>query len=884
MSRRRRNQKPKPKNQPAAKQQVSGVAVVDTDGTEDLAKKTASTEAALESTAAAPAGEADGIQIESISEKEESTLSSESLQVDYVTAAEPEEKKSASEAGTDEEASGLEVDWADSDKAKKGTSRVRRGEREAVKENAAAEPEKKEPEKAATAEENASETSKAEKAESSPESEKKAAAEKAEPTDEAAKAPKAEEKKAGETAEASAPASKEETGKKRDAASGRKKAPSGKKRRKAPVPEGIELTDADTEEAKAKQEAEEKGWVFPEVKDDEKSAEEDKTAAAAKKPKAAKKVSSWWHHLKRGVRIAITVLVCIVLFGLGFFHYEYSRLQKDQSAAYTDEYVAKLKAEEDNSSVAKSAEEDMEKNLADVAEADTVKAEGEIFQDSSVYNILLIGTDDRTEKFSTDARGDTCILLSINKNTGKVTLASFERGTGVPVLWGPYEGQWDWLTHTFRYGGAQMMVEEIRDNYLVDVNRYIRINIRTLVKLIDAIGGVDIDLTEAEANHLDNPEGTFTEGYAKGIGMEDKEQFDLTAGVNHLNGVTAMVYARTRYIDDDWHRVQRQRKVIMAAAEKLSKLSASEMISTLDAVIPLVQTDLSETEVAELLTLAPVFMGAEIQQITIPADGTYGSMKGMDGRSMYAVDFNANAKILKEMLYGITDEEAEEQVNEEGGTAATDYTNTSRTSGYVSDESVTAEDAQNAQAAKAAQDTEAANAVTSSTSGTTGSGTSSGTTSSSTSLQQQTATQEVEQAMNVPQTTTTDTQNAAAGTSDAAAAGTDAAGTATDGTGVSAAAGESATDYAALQAQYQQQADSLNQAATANQAAATQAAAQALDESLSDEERAAAQEQANQLAVQAQQQAVAAQQAQVQANAAAAQAAAGTGDGSAAGN
>jgi hypothetical protein len=190
MSRRRRNQKPKPKNQPAAKQQVSGVAVVDTDGTEDLAKKTASTEAALESTAAAPAGEADGIQIESISEKEESTLSSESLQVDYVTAAEPEEKKSASEAGTDEEASGLEVDWADSDKAKKGTSRVRRGEREAVKENAAAEPEKKEPEKAAKA-------PKAEKAESSPESEKKAAAEKAEPTDEAAKAPKAEEKKAG---------------------------------------------------------------------------------------------------------------------------------------------------------------------------------------------------------------------------------------------------------------------------------------------------------------------------------------------------------------------------------------------------------------------------------------------------------------------------------------------------------------------------------------------------------------------------------------------------------------------------------------------------------------------------------------------------------------
>ena len=416
-----------------------------------------------------------------------------------------------------------------------------------------------------------------------------------------------------------------------------------------------------------------------------------------------------------------------------------------------------------------------------------------------------------------------------------------------------------------------MMVEEIRDNYLVDVNRYIRINIRTLVKLIDAIGGIDVELTQAEADHLDHPEGTFTEGYAKGIGMEDEEQFDLVAGTNHLNGVTAMVYARTRYIDDDWHRVQRQRKVIMAAADKLSKLSASEMIKTLDAVVPLVQTDLSETEVAELLTLAPTFMGAEIQQITVPADGTYGSMKGMDGRAMYAVDFNANAKILKEMLYGITDEEAEEQVNEEGGTAATDYTNTSRTSGYVSDQSVTAEDAQAAQEQKAEKDTAAANSTAAS--GTT-SGSTAGTTSG-TYTRQQSATQEVEQSMNVPQTTTNNT----AASADQSQTQTDL--TNTDGEGTQTG---TTVDYASQQAAYQQQADTLNTAATQSQAAATQAALQAQDSTLTDEQRAAAQAQANQLAVQAQQQAVAAQQAQQQADAAAAQAAAATGTADGTGN
>ena len=827
MSKRRKNRKPQPQqNKVETREQVSGIDVIDADGA--VAAHLNREEASSPKTRpTAPARTSDAVVIENLPEEEEKAEESGTLQMDYVTDPGEKEKDAAPEEKPKEEEETLDLAYEEPGKMR---AAGRAGEKKA--------PEKQ---------------PKEEKAEEQPK-----------------EAPKEQRKdqKAEEETKAEAPAEIE----KKAAPVPSEKSPKSKKRPvpgrdKKPSVDGIELTDAATEEKKAQREAEEKGWVFPEAEKDEKKDE------PQKKTSRPQKVRNWWHHLKRGARIALTVIVCIILFCLGFFHYEYSRLQKDQSAAYTDDYVTKLKEEEDNSSVAKSAEEDMEKNLADVGEAETIKAEGEIFQDSAVYNILLIGTDDRTKKFSTDARGDTCILLSINKNTGKVTLASFERGTGVPVLWGPYEGQWDWLTHTFRYGGAQMMVEEIRDNYLVDVNRYIRINIRTLVKLIDAIGGIDVELTQAEADHLDHPEGTFTEGYAKGIGMEDEEQFDLVAGTNHLNGVTAMVYARTRYIDDDWHRVQRQRKVIMAAADKLSKLSASEMIKTLDAVVPLVQTDLSETEVAELLTLAPTFMGAEIQQITVPADGTYGSMKGMDGRAMYAVDFNANAKILKEMLYGITDEEAEEQVNEEGGTAATDYTNTSRTSGYVSDQSVTAEDAQAAQEQKAEKDTAAANSTAAS--GTT-SGSTAGTTSG-TYTRQQSATQEVEQSMNVPQTTTT-TNNTAA-SADQSQTQTDL--TNTDGEGTQTG---TTVDYASQQAAYQQQADTLNTAATQSQAAATQAALQAQDSTLTDEQRAAAQAQANQLAVQAQQQAVAAQQAQQQADTAAAQAAAATGTADGTGN
>lgn len=424
--------------------------------------------------------------------------------------------------------------------------------------------------------------------------------------------------------------------------------------------------------------------VRDELSDEDYLAEEDlsgKKLPAARKKKTFKG-PKWLHYATKGVKIAVLVILCLVVACVGFFLYEYNRLQKADPNAYTDENVKETVAQDATDDTLKLSEQAMEDQLSGVDEGEAVASDDEIFEDDDVYNILLIGTDDRTEEFSSNARGDTCILLSLNKATGKVSLISFERGTGVPVLWGPYEGQWDWLTHTFRYGGADMMVAEIRENFRVDVNRYIRINIRTLVKLIDAIGGIEVDgVTAAEAEHINNPEGTITEGLSKGIGVED-DVLELHEGTNYMNGATAMVYARMRYIDDDWHRVVRQRKVIEAAANKLSELSATEMISTLDQIVPLVQTDLSETEVAELLTLAPQFMSAEVQEMTIPADGTYGSMTGMGGRQMFAVDFDTNAEIIRDMIYDGTSEDSSS--TDSSSTDSTDTSTTEDTSSTAS--------------------------------------------------------------------------------------------------------------------------------------------------------------------------------------------------------
>ncbi len=260
----------------------------------------------------------------------------------------------------------------------------------------------------------------------------------------------------------------------------------------------------------------------------------------------------------------------------------------------------------------------------------------EILRDDNVINILLIGTDERTEGFSSFARGDSCMILSLNKSTGRAKLVSLERGMGVPILDGQYKGQWDWLTHTFCYGGADLMMREVRECFRIEVDRYIRVNFGTFRAGINAIGGIDVTLTQAEADYLN----------------EKDPESEVTEGLNHLYGFTALQYARCRGIDSDWMRIRRQRTVIQAAINRTKGLSVGELDNLLNRVLPLVRTNLSKGEIVELMTLAPRFQGVTLEQMTIPASGTYGGMRGMGGRSLYAVDFYTNAVILREFLYG----------------------------------------------------------------------------------------------------------------------------------------------------------------------------------------------------------------------------------------
>ena len=296
-------------------------------------------------------------------------------------------------------------------------------------------------------------------------------------------------------------------------------------------------------------------------------------------------------------------------------------------------------------------------------EEEMVMPEGSPFADDNVLNILLISTDERTEavndwdafthlnqldgtrattEFSENARADSLILCSLNIEQNTIKLISIERATGVPILLEGYEDQYDWITHTFRYGGAKLTMDTVEDCFNVQVDHYVRFNFNSFVQIVDAVGGVDIRLTEQEAKALN------WEVPSNSMLIVNK----VEPGLNHFDGYTALQYARLRAIDDDWHRIQRQRTVIQAVLDQVQHASVAELNDLLNTVLPLVQTNFTKSEIAALMLQIPGFLGATAQQMSVPVQGTYGSRIGMDNRQMYDPDWSENIRLIHQFLYG----------------------------------------------------------------------------------------------------------------------------------------------------------------------------------------------------------------------------------------
>ena len=124
--------------------------------------------------------------------------------------------------------------------------------------------------------------------------------------------------------------------------------------------------------------------------------------------------------------------------------------------------------------------------------------EGGVNINSGVINVLLIGSDERENSADGSARADSIMMLSVDSRKNTWKLVSFERGVGVSI---PNRGD-DWLTHTYAYGGANLLMKTLQEYFKVDVSRYVKIDFSLFETAITDIGGVVVDMSQAEADYM----------------------------------------------------------------------------------------------------------------------------------------------------------------------------------------------------------------------------------------------------------------------------------------------------------------------------------------------------------------------------------------------
>lgn len=263
-----------------------------------------------------------------------------------------------------------------------------------------------------------------------------------------------------------------------------------------------------------------------------------------------------------------------------------------------------------------------------------------LFDGSHVRNILLIGNDSRG---SDSGRSDSMILLSLNSSTNKINMLSLMRDTYVQV---PGYGGCK-LNAAYAYGGAELLMDTIEENFYIEVDDYISVNFMSFAGIVDAVGGVEIEVNADEADAinalLDSKEGVSL------FGTPDASDYLDGAGTYELSGKQALCYARLRKVGNaDFERTERQRKVL---TEIFQNINPASVFSLVGEAFPDVSTNMSKFEMYLLSLRLPFLFGYDIQQLRIPAEDTYYSSE-IDGQSVLEIDIDANLDIIENDVYG----------------------------------------------------------------------------------------------------------------------------------------------------------------------------------------------------------------------------------------
>ncbi len=256
-----------------------------------------------------------------------------------------------------------------------------------------------------------------------------------------------------------------------------------------------------------------------------------------------------------------------------------------------------------------------------------------------VKNILLLGVDSRDPEDDTNSRSDSMMLISVDSEHNCVKMVSFLRDSWVYI---PALDKYQRLNAACSADGFNGVVDTIEYNFGVDIDGYVVADFEMFKVLVDSVGGVEVDVTEQEADEVTNHPVRYG-------------NVTLEAGKYKLTGEQALAYCRIRKIDTDFMRAYRQRTVMQSILKSVKSANPVKLLLMASKCAPYIETNLSKTDIMQTGISALSCIGTMVET-RVPFDSTW-SYKTIQGNSVISIDADKNKEMLIDTIYNKTPDE-----------------------------------------------------------------------------------------------------------------------------------------------------------------------------------------------------------------------------------
>jgi len=294
-------------------------------------------------------------------------------------------------------------------------------------------------------------------------------------------------------------------------------------------------------------------------------------------------------------------------------------------------------------------EEIKETEKLEEEEKETTKPDPWYDEDQPVRNFLIYGV----EEIGGAKNTDSMMIVSINMDTGSIKLTSLMRDTLVEI-----KGYRDNKLNTaFALGGVELLLDTIEHNYMIDIDGYAWVNFENFEDIINLIGGIDLELTEEEAEYLN------TTNY-----ISNPIYRNVSPGKNHLNGNQVLGYCRVRYVwtstngHDDYGRTERQRYVLQTIFNAYIKRNLIDLMTLTSSCLEYVKTNVSQDQIAQILECVIEKKANSLETFRLPIDGCFTEPEVERNVTWPLVlDWEQNILQYYQFIFGDTEEEAKER-------------------------------------------------------------------------------------------------------------------------------------------------------------------------------------------------------------------------------